>query len=548
MKIKKWSKSQYMSIIKNIALKAKDFIKLQTALKSIRTIKSKTANKNNKSGKKILIWRGPSKITASFNIELILANALRNRGHEVHFIICDGSSSACVLRTVAQMPNVENWESYCKSCIHVGRKYLETSDFPVSSSKDYFSQNEIAGIRKLADEHSLKDLKDYFYKDIPVGLFALAATIRFFKGIDPADVPNYEKVLREYLYTSILNTALSSKVFEAINPDSILMQHGIYADWGPPFELAKHMGFRITRWMRCYLRNHLYLRNDTLNDSYHLYYAPNNDIKSVLETPLTKEESEQLRVYREGQQSMNQNTHKLFHTDPLDPDSVYGKLGLSKDKPIWALFTHLNWDAQFSFEDMLYPDTTTWLLETIEIISKITDVNWIIKVHPAERILGTSKGAYGAIMDRFDKIPDHITILKPDTDINTHGLLPVLDGGLTISGTVGMELALLGKPAILAGEAHYGKKGFTYEANSVEHYKKLLESASEMPALTQEQKDKAHRFCHYFFIKRQIPFSFVKDNGSMIILNSTKRLEKGKDKVMDMICDRIENGGEFKLD
>ena len=56
---------------------------------------------------------------------------------------------------------------------------------------------------------------------------------------------------------------------------------------------------------------------------------------------------------------------------------------------------------------------------------------------------------------------------------NPFDFFQLVDGDVTVYGTSGLELALLGKPVILAGEAHYGGKGFTYDGLSQNSYKEL---------------------------------------------------------------------------
>jgi len=529
--------------VKTLAKKARITARAQQ-LKSLRSTKTPATDADT-----ILIWRGPGALTASLNIELLLATALQERGARVIFFLCDGTSKGCVVRTIAEMPKVEDWAKACTTCHFNGQKMIETLGFEYYSTGDLISDAQITELQQLSQNVPLSEIKALTYKQQPAGLHALASAIRFFKGVETkASDPYYERVVREYLFTALVNIEAAVAVRERFAFDRLLIQHGIYADWAPFFDVMLEAGYPITRWMRSYLKNHLYLRTDRKGDSYHIYYSPQNDLEDLLNQPLSAKQKAELQAFFQSQISGDKNTHKLFQTDPEAEETVLRKLNFSNDKPIWGIFSHLNWDAQFSYEPMLYPDTTTWMLETVRAIHDITNVNWVIKIHPAERVVGTAFGAGAAIKKHFGKLPEHIRLLPPETDINTYGLLPILSGGVTISGTIGMEMAVRGKPAILAGEAHYGRKGFTIDPDSIDDYLQALQRADQHQKLTAEQQQKARRYAHYFFIRRQLPLTdLIAENGAKLHVASAKELQPGQHPVLDMICDRLLQGGEFIL-
>lgn len=500
-------------------------------------------------GQTILIWRGPGGITASLNIEMLFANAFRERGAKVIFFVCDGSSLGCVMRTLAKDPKVENWSERCPRCRENATRVFEASGFEYHTTTEYITDADRKELRQLAETYPLDDLLHYKYEDVEVGLFAEAATIRFLKGMDISRAdPYFQQLLREYFFTALINTVAAKQVEQMFQPDKIFFQHGIYVDWGPFYRVMIDAGIPTTVWMRGYLRNHFYLRTDTKDDEYHMYFPQNNEIEKRLNTPLTKAQKTELAAYLKDRETGANLTVKLFTTTPEEKEKVRQQLGFKNDKPIWALFTHLNWDAQFSFEAMVYPDTTTWALETVKMMIENDDVNWLVKVHPAELSLGTSKGAYQAIMEKFPNLPDHIKVLPPNTPLNTYGILPLIAGGLTISGTIGMELALKGKPAILAGVAHYGERGFTYDHNEIVPYQNTIKNIAAIPLLTEEQRLRAERYCHWFFIRRQLHLDLIAENGAKVKVDSIEELQKGKHAVLDLICERVlHGGGEFEL-
>ncbi|MEZ4822197.1 MAG: hypothetical protein R2942_07140 [Ignavibacteria bacterium] len=46
-------------------------------------------------------------------------------------------------------------------------------------------------------------------------------------------------------------------------------------------------------------------------------------------------------------------------------------------------------DLSFDLSTMVFDNANQWLSESLETIFKITDVNWIVRVHPGEKVSGS---------------------------------------------------------------------------------------------------------------------------------------------------------------
>ena len=129
--------------------------------------------------------------------------------------------------------------------------------------------------------------------------------------------------------------------------------------------------------------------------------------------------------------------------------------------------------------------------------------------------------------------------------------LKLVDGGVTAYGTSGLEIALLGKPVILAGEAHYGGKGFTYDGLSPERYRQYLHQTVSLSTLNEDQRQLARRYAYGYFVERQVPFPVVKNPKSRWwFFQYEKRhlLAPRNDPFTDFICERIIDGRDFIMD
>lgn len=507
---------------------------------------------NKNSSPKVLIWRGPGKITSSLNIELLIAGALRERGLEPVFLLCDGRyNHACNIRTYSENDNPKQWNSTCDLCLYNIRKHLDVADFDYYDIKNLIGEKVGKELRDLAQNIPDKEMPNYEFQGVLVGQYALSSTVRYFKGLEKSQEDAfYLAVFREFLTAAIINTAAAQAALEQFSPSYIFLQHGIYSDWGPFYDVMLRDGLRVTRWARSpHLKDCLILRNDNADDKYFIFHPPNDDATKVLEQPLSPKQEKELDDFIENYSFGKARRIKMASKMPDEKLNLRKKLGITNDYPIWVLFSHISWDSQFSKERaMLYPNTNIWAIETLRLMIPITNVNWIVKIHPAEKTLGTMQGVYGNIKENFDNLPDHIHILQPETDINTYAMLPEIDGGFTISGTIGIELALNGKPVVMGGEAYFGNRGFTIQPPDIDSYQKCLQNITSISPLTPYQVSLCRRFAHYFFIQRRIPFDLVTKDGASPQINNIKPLQEGGHRIVDFIVNKILNGGDFSLE
>jgi capsule polysaccharide export protein KpsC/LpsZ len=197
---------------------------------------------------------------------------------------------------------------------------------------------------------------------------------------------------------------------------------------------------------------------------------------------------------------------------------------------------------------MLYSSFNEWIVDTIEAANKITDVQWLIKIHPAEAWDNPDSGVEQLIRNKFPDLPSHIKVIAAEENISPLDFFGLVDGAVTVYGTAGLELAIHGKPVILAGDAHYGKKGFTWDANDRSTYHGLLQQASRISSLSAEQINLAKKYAYCYFILRQIPVSVVANPSSKwwsFQFDQRERLLPGNDPAIDFLCERLLDGKDF---
>ena len=212
----------------------------------------------------------------------------------------------------------------------------------------------------------------------------------------------------------------------------------------------------------------------------------------------------------------------------------------------YVIFPNLPWDASLIGANKTFKDVYEWISYTIELFKDKPNLQLVIKIHPSEKLHESESTVLDFINDNFEYIPKNIKIIPPDTKISPYSLFPFIDVGIVYNGTIGLEMTLKGIPVVVAGSAHYGKKGFTYDGSTKNEYENLL--FNDTPILPKQQ-DLAKVYSYFYFIKSFIPRNFVYYKNFLNLgwnINSLDEFAEGNDQFIDHMCDCIVNGGIFQ--
>ena len=113
------------------------------------------------------------------------------------------------------------------------------------------------------------------------------------------------------------------------------------------------------------------------------------------------------------------------------------------------------------------------------------------------------------VKDVVPVLPEHIHMIEPGEKVNTYDIVEIASLGLVYTTTVGLEMAMSGKPVIVTGDTHYRGRGFTFDPDSWVSYYKTLGKILQKPKdqwLTDEQVELAWRYAYTFFYEYPLPF------------------------------------------
>jgi len=496
----------------------------------------------------VLFWI-PGGMHLLLHVETAIAAALRLRGYNVHAIICDSPYKACVRREATDGVAVEDWRLLCPKCIASNRDVLDVMGIPYSSVGDFVPPDIRRELRAQAERCTPSNILDLSHKGLQLGRNVLSALTRYQQG---SSAPVDPRILSEYAFSALVSAEAAGNALERFNPVRVLMSHAVYVDWGPALNAAISRGIPVTGWKASYLTARFFFRHVTDPDRIDFHNIHDRTWQARATSALTADEDDALQTFldRRYRQRVNFDMRNLKEYTG-ETERFRARYGLEEGKPVWGIMAHINWDSVSDYSPMAYSSFNDWIIDTIDQASRVPGVQWLIKVHPAEMDYDPNNGVQRLIESRFPDLPVNVRIVPANEEISPLEFFDLLDGGVTVYGTSGLELALAGKPVILAGEAHYGGRGFTEDGLTVESYRMLLGRAGSIGPLDERQTRLARQYAYSLFIERQIPLPLVRDPLSpWWSLQHEKRelLIEGNDAFLDFICDRLIDGEDFIMD
>src|SRR5439155_25388980 len=114
--------------------------------------------------------------------------------------------------------------------------------------------------------------------------------------------------------------------------------------------------------------------------------------------------------------------------------------------------------------------------------------------------------------------------------------------GLVYTTTAGLEMALRGKPVVVAARVYYRGRRFTLDVERADEYPRILDRAFEMRRMTDQEIDLARRFAHLLLFRYLHRFSVVRERARRLpILDPSEAalLVPGASAYVDRLLDVI---------
>jgi len=500
----------------------------------------KTVLKRSSSGPTVLVATSTGANWPCSGLESVLGVALTLRGAKVRFLLCDGVLPACQecdsqwlseKRFVTMRVNSE----ICRSCYKPARYMLQPLELPLVYYSQYMNPDET--LRAIPDSPA-------FAKH------SLAGALRFYGRGTLPDGLGAERVLDRYLNAARITSSVLNRLILDNKPDIAVFHHGIYVPQGIVGEVCREAGVRVVNWGPAYRKCTVLFSHA---DTYH-YTMIDEPAEYWNDLAWSEDKEQAIMGYLHSRWTGGNDWISFQSAAELDSSRIADWLGLERGKPIVGLLTNVIWDAQLHFRQSAFPSMLEWLFASIDYFISRPDMQWVIRVHPAE-VKGTvpsRQKVADEIAVRYGSLPDHIKLVLPEDKISTYALMSLCDSALVFGTKTALELACTGLPVVVAGEAWCRGKGFTIDVSDPDQYRQVLESLPLARRLPPEQVELARKYAYHFFFRRMIPLKCLAPISRFgpykVNVTRLEQLMPGADPGLDLICDGILNGKPFIYD
>jgi hypothetical protein len=507
----------------------------------------------NRNNQKILIATSTGGHDALVSIESILGVALSLRGANIHYLLCDKLLPACLQSTLQAVGENKEFvksgpqKKLCDSCFQSGKDVYDQLELPVHYFSRYLSVKDTKEIESVCNKLKTEMIPSFTYKGIKIGEHAYAGALRFFaKGTLESE--KYGKaILRKYLKASMMTKFVIENLLEQENFDVVVFNHGLYVPQGIIGEVCRRKKIRIVNWNPAYRKKCFIFSHD---NTYH-HTLMNEDVDYWINLDYDSKIDEQLVSYLKSRWK-GTNDWIWFHEKPeFSIEQISDEIGINFSKPTIGMLTNVIWDAQLHYPANAFKSMMEWVIKTIEYFKKRPDLQLVIRIHPAE-IRGTlpsRQRVFDEIVKTFPDLPSNVFVIKPESNISTYSVMLNCNSILIYGTKTGVELAAIGMPVIVAGEAWVRNKGITVDVKNPKEYYKILDELPYKSRLNDKIQKRAKKYAYHFFFRRMIPFQFMVETKGWppyrIKINSLNNLKTGNDKGLDTVCEGIMKNTPF---
>jgi hypothetical protein len=478
---------------------------------------------------------------------MTILHALKLRGAEVEYVLCDGLYTDCDQFWGAISPRPAN---ACTMCQMQVTKLVAEMGMDFHWLGRYLTTDEGREAKRWAQSLAAGELATATYGEWRVGEWVRGSVQSHFRSNEPdvAD-PAVERVLRSYAYSGLIACFALDRLLAETAPDVLLLFNGRQSSTRVALELARARDVRVVVHERGTRNETLMLiENETCLSLEYLrqYWRDWGDV------PLTREELEAtVRLMAEREQG-RELPWTAYTIAPQPDEQVRSQLGLRPDRPTWVLFTssddEVAGDADWGSRFVSQHD---WIRRTVEHARRTPEIDLVVRVHPntgSRRSTGANRAQLEEMRRLAEDLPPNVRMIAPEDEVSSYSLMDLAALGLVWTSTVGIEMACKGKEVVVAAGNYVHGTPFAHTVEDPAAYERMLESFAGLApaAVSPEIRRLALRHAYGLFFRTGIPFPLVRMktvHDGELAYRSLDALLPGRDAGVDR-CARILLEGE----
>jgi tetratricopeptide (TPR) repeat protein len=293
--------------------------------------------------------------------------------------------------------------------------------------------------------------------------------------------------------------------------DRLILFNAGVMEYGAAYHAARGMGVTVVEWEQGPISNAYYLlsinRTHGDLDMRQLWEA---DAGSEFTTARRRRVAEWFM--RHGRADWRGATPRGRYVPDAAGRVVLEDLGLDPGKPTVALFPNITWDTATLDREVAFASVADWVLRATEFFAGHPEWQLVIRTHPVEN--SVSEEFVGKIVkERWPELPANVRIVEADERLYSYRLIAAAQLGLYYSGTLALEMAMMGVLALTGARPLIGGFGFTREAATPEAYFDMIAAALADPdgnALTPDEIERAWRYADLYIVQalKPLPWSY----------------------------------------
>ncbi len=413
--------------------------------------------------KRYLIYSNTGLTSKQVGLTAEIVEQLRKeeQGADIKFVLCDNVLENCYFNRVHNIPGCMSCQTRLINLLKLAG--LQKDDF-IS-----FKHHPEAQAFEIPEFNDLDELLDFSYNGWNVGR-GVASSIISYKRDYHVNSEKYGELIKIELQKAVNVLLNFQAIVDDFVPDEIYLFNGRFAEVHPLVELARAKGIPFYSMEAGSGSNYELFKN-------HLPHSIKYREKRILDNwesgdAGTKEQKAKkwFESKRDGletyERSFTSQQDKNRHPEDFDKKKQNIAIFNSSEDELKAI---MEWASPlFKYQNEAINQIVSHYVEN-------ENFHFYLRVHPN---LGEVKNIQ---MDEILQMNfKNLTIIPPDSPIDTYSLIDVCDKVITFGSSVGIEATFWGKPSILYGKAFYLNLDVAYVPQSFAELCDLIER-KELP-------------------------------------------------------------------
>jgi len=474
-----------------------------------------------------------------------IAKACRLRGAAVEYLLCDGLLPECDQHWDSK-ENAPRSFDICNRCQMRAKNSPARSEFPYRWLGEFVTGKERATAFAWAHAVPAEGMRQAQFHGMPLGEWVLSSMNSYFRQYPP-DLTDWHvvSVYRGFLYGAAIGvTGLQN--YLRLNPtDAALLFNGRQSITRVALDVFKQNGIRVLTHERAeYQLGYLNAKPDEhcmSPRSFRQFW------RSWSEVALEHKSLDAALLWL-IERRYGANLSWISYNESSGGPPLRERLNLTPGKRFWVLFTSSS--DEVAGDPLMqgpYDSQHEWVRDVIRWVALRSDVELAIKVHPnlgGNSYIGKSEGELRVYNELRSNAPSNVRFIFPEDPISAYELADEADLGLTYGSTIGLEMAMLGKPVFLAARASYEQCPSIIVLTSKDAISAALDRCLTAAPSRQIRRE-AFRLAYYYIFRFEMPFPAITVFDLYRCTVNYKRPEEftsTEDQTLDHLCNYLVRG------